>query len=537
MDKEKDTSEHRTPVTEKQQEGILTSGHNISYWVDSVLPLKFSPLTQNIETEVVIVGGGIAGLTTAYCLTQQGKRVILIEDGFLGSGESGRTTAHIVNALDDRYTEIERLHGEKGVRLAAESHTAAIEFVAETVRRENIDCDFKRVNGYLFLHPTDKIKTLEDELEATNKSGILTELIVGVPGIPSESGPCLQFPHQAQFHIMKYLSGLAKAITSTGGQIFTETHAEEFKKDGVIANGFMVKAEHVVIATNTPINDLVTMHTKQFPYRSYVIGALIPKGSIEPALWWDTGDHESKWDSYPYNYVRTQPYDAASDLLICGGQDHKTGQADTEDIPEEDRYKALEEWARLHFPMMEQIIYRWSGQVMEPLDEMGFIGRNPGDKKVYIATGDSGNGMTHGTIAGMLISDLIIGKENRWEELYSPSRISIKVAGRFLKETGSMAAQYVDFLKKGDVTSADELSMGEGAIMSMGLKKFALYRDEQGTLHSYSAVCPHLGCILQWNGEEKSFDCPCHGSRFTFEGKVINGPAISDLKEVELKES
>jgi Rieske Fe-S protein len=266
-----------------------------------------------------------------------------------------------------------------------------------------------------------------------------------------------------------------------------------------------------------------------------VIGALIPKGSLPKALWWDSGDMNSKWVTEPYHYVRTQRYDETHDLLISGGEDHKTGQADGENIPEEDRFLKLISWTQQRFPMMGEIIYRWSGQVMEPVDSLAFIGRNPGDKKVFIATGDSGNGMTHGTIAGMLISDLILGIENPWEKAYDPSRITLKTAPDFLKEVGNMTAQYLDYLAPGDVKTLNDLAPNQGAIINMRGKKAAVYRDEKAMLHAFSAICPHLGCIVQWNKTEKSFDCPCHGSRFTCEGKVVNGPAIGDLKSISLK--
>lgn len=519
-----------------QEEGLVTSGSNMSYWVDSVEPIIYSPVDENLETETVIIGGGISGLSIAYCLSKAGRKVILIEDGLIGSGESGRTTAHLVNALDDRYYHIEKVLGKEKTKLAAESHTAAISFVEQVVKDENIDCDFKRLDGYLFLHPSDKKESLEDELIASRRAGILTELIPNVPGMPAEKGSCLRFPNQAQFHPMKYFKGLCDSIIRNGGRIFTESRAEEIKKVGVKVRGHFIKAEHVVVATNTPINDLFTMHTKQFPYRTYVIGGLIPKNSLREALWWDTGNLRSKWIVDPYHYVRIQNYDEQFDLLISGGEDHKTGQADGEKIPEEMRFQKLERWTREHFPVLQEVVYHWSGQVLEPLDSLAFIGRNPGNKNTYIVTGDSGNGMTHGTIAGLLISDLIQGRKNDWEEIYKPSRITLNVAGDYIKEVGNMTAQYADYVKPGDIKSLNELGPKQGAILTMGMKKVAVYKDEQNVVHAYTAVCPHLGCVVQWNASEHSFDCPCHGSRFTTEGKVVNGPAKSDLKKVDLKE-
>jgi Rieske Fe-S protein len=335
---------------------------------------------------------------------------------------------------------------------------------------------------------------------------------------------------------MKYLQALAHAVVRMGGQIYTSTRAKDITSKGAVCNGFKVTAEHIVVATNTPVNDFVTMHTKQFAYRTFVIGARVPKGSLPHALWWDTGDMDSEWVTAPYHYVRLNRYNDEYDLLITGGEDYKTGQADVEDLTPEERFARLAEWTKARFPMMQDVVYKWSGQVMEPVDYMAFIGKNPGNDNVYIITGDSGNGMTHGTIGGILVTDLINNKENPWARLYSPKRIPLKTPGTFLTELVNTFKQYGDYIKKGDVDGVEEINPGEGAILGRGLKKMAIYRDEQNAIHSFSAVCPHMGCVVQWNPGEKSFDCPCHGSRFTKEGVVINGPATSDLKKVEIKD-
>lgn len=239
------------------------------------------------------------------------------------------------------------------------------------------------------------------------------------------------------------------------------------------------------------------------------------------ALYWDTLD--------PYHYVRLQPMKDGGgeyDLLLVGGEDHKTGQASNT----EERHASLEEWARERFPAMQRVEFTWAGQVMEAMDGLAFIGRNPLDKdNVFIVTGDSGMGMTHGTIAGILLTDLISGKENPWAKLYDPSRKTIRAAGEFVKENLNVAAQYADWVTGGDVSSADEIAKDDGAILRRGLTKLAVFRDDKGTLHECSAVCPHLGCIVAWNSSEKTWDCPCHGSRFDKLGKVIVGPANTDL--------
>ena len=521
------TTNHETAT------GDITSGTHESYWVASAKMQTFKPLSSAIETDVLIIGGGIAGLTTAYLLSKGGRQVTLIEDGQLGSGESGRTTAHLTAALDDRYYYLENVFGEKAAALAAESHTAAVDKIEQIVAAEKIDCHFRRVPGYLFSHPSDEPENLEKESEATQKAGLKTNLRDAVPGLKG-AGRCLEFPNQGQFHLMKYLAGLAGAIVAAGGEIYTETHATDINRDGAKANGYTIKANSIVVATNSPINDLVTMHTKQHAYRTYVIAGKVAKGKLPPALWWDTGNAKSKWVSEPYHYARLEQLDDQHDLLIVGGEDHKTGQAEAEDITEAARYERLETWARKYFPELLGIEYRWSGQVLEPVDSLGFMGKNPGDENIYIITGDSGNGMTHTTIGAMIINDLINGAENRWADLYSPARITLGTTGDYLSEVGNMAAQYSDWILPSHVKDADALRNGKGGIVSSGLRKLAVYRDEEGVLHSYSAVCPHLGCIVRWNADEKSFDCPCHGSRFTCGGVVINGPAMVNLRHADI---
>jgi glycine/D-amino acid oxidase-like deaminating enzyme/nitrite reductase/ring-hydroxylating ferredoxin subunit len=508
------------------------SGERVSIWMATAeVPLR-SSLTENTHADVCIIGAGIAGMTTAYLLAREGKRVVVLDDGRIGGGMTERTTAHLSNAIDDRYFEIERLHGERGARLAAESHTAAIDQIEAIIAEEGIDCDFERLDGYLFAPTGESKEVLERELKAAHRAGLVAvEQVTRAPLDSFDTGICLRFPQQGQFHPIKYLDGLARAIERDGGRIFTNTHARHMEggaqsrveTDG----GYVVTAEAIVIATNTPVNDLVTIHTKQAPYTTYVIGARVPRGSVTRALYWDTLD--------PYHYVRIQS--AASkegnddDILIVGGEDHKSGQADDGD----QRHARLEAWTRERFPVAGEIVFRWSGQVMEPVDGVAFIGRNPGDpRNVYIATGDSGMGMTHGTIAGMLITDLIMGRNSEWATLYDPSRQTLGASLEFAKENLNVAAQYVeDYLSGGDLDADEVVAVGEGAIIQRGLKKIAAYRDEGGVLHERSAVCRHLGCVVAWNSLEKTWDCPCHGSRYDRYGRVINGPANRDLEPVE----
>jgi glycine/D-amino acid oxidase-like deaminating enzyme/nitrite reductase/ring-hydroxylating ferredoxin subunit len=507
-----------------------TSGKNISYWIDSDPGKSFLPLDKDLTCEVVVIGAGIAGLTTAYLLAKAGKVVAVVEDGNIGSGETGRTTAHLVNAIDDRYYDLEKYFGKEGARFALESHTAAVDRIERIVKEEKIDCDFKRLDGYLFLHPTDTIESLQEDLKASREVGLSDiELMERAPISSFDTGPCLHYPNQAQFHPMKYLNALADRIVQLGGNIFTQTHASDFHRDGIeTSNGFRISAGQIVVATNTPVNDRVTMHTKQAPYRTYVVAFGVNRDSIPHLLLWDTGDQNHR--PYPYHYIRLQKIDDSTDLLIVGGEDHKTGQADDW----KERFDNLEAWTREHFPEVGKVLYRWSGQVMEPVDSLAFIGLNPGDENVYICTGDSGNGMTHGTIAGILICDLILGVENPWKTVYDPSRKPLQVLNEFIAENANVVKQYTEWVQKGDVDNIQKIAPGEGAVIKEGLKPVAVYRDESGHVSACSAVCVHLGCIVQWNSEEKTFDCPCHGSRFTYDGKVINGPANKDLEPVEV---
>jgi glycine/D-amino acid oxidase-like deaminating enzyme/nitrite reductase/ring-hydroxylating ferredoxin subunit len=491
-----------------------------SVWSAAALLPDCPPLEQNIHVDVCVVGAGIAGLSTAYQLAQAGKLVAVLDDGPLVSGMTRMTTGHLTSMLDDRYFELEKLHGAEAIRAAADSHSAAIERIDEIVRWEHIDCDFSRLDGYLFLAEGDKRATLERELDAAHRAGLKDVRLVERSPYGWDTGPCLLFPRQGQFDPLKYLAGLAAAIQRAGGRIYCHSHADHVE-GGVPAlvhvGNHVITSDALVVATNVPINNLLAIHTKQAPYMTYVIGARVPAGSVPQVLAWDTGD--------PYHYIRLQ-----KDLLIVGGEDHKSGQA--HDSPQ--RYRRLEAWARSRFPMMQEVEFNWGGQIMEPIDYVAFIGHNPMDhENIYIATGDSGMGLTHGTIAGMLLCDLILGRKNPWEKLYSPARVPVKAAGEFARQDLNMAAQYADWLTPGDVKSLDQIGPDSGAIVRHGFEKLAVYRDANGALHECLAACPHLGCIVHWNPGEKTWDCPCHGSRFDAYGKVINGPANRGLALVQ----
>jgi len=494
---------------------LPSSGRTQPPWYIDEDPLIPEPLEGDERTEVCIVGAGIAGIMTAYLLSRAGRQVVVLDDGPVGGGETGRTTAHLSNALDDRFIHLERLHGQDGARRAAASHAAAIDVIEATIREEQIACDFVRLDGYLFRPPGDDSDILERELAAARRAGLLeVERLPRAPMAPFDTGPCLRFPRQAQFHPLRFLNQVARAVQRLGGRIALAhvTDCDAGPPARVISARGIVTCDAAVFATNSPIIDRFAIHTKQAPYRTYAIAARLPLGTMEPALYWDTLD--------PYHYVRLE-----RDLLIVGGEDHKTGQADDGDR----RFARLEAWTRERFPIGE-VVNRWSGQVLEPVDGLAFIGRDPGtDRNVFIATGDSGHGMTHGTIAGVLLRDLIVGRENDWEQLYAPDRVPLRAFGEYLRENVNVAGQYADLVTGGDVASEADISPGRGAVVREGLRKLAVYHGEDGVIRRLSAICPHLGCVVQWNSTEGTWDCPCHGSRFAVDGTVLNGPSPSGL--------
>lgn len=503
---------------------------NLSLWEATAALPSLPELRGDVTADVCVVGAGIAGMTTAYLLARTGRRVVVIDRRSLAGGQTHLTTAHLSNQLDVYYSELEQTYGEKAARLAAQSHTAAIDFAETIAREEGIDCDFQRLDAYLFAPPGQSIADLDQEYEAARRTGVLrVERLQRAPLTGFDTGPAIRFPRNGQFHPLKYLAGLARAIERHGGQLYGNTIAVTME-GGAEAHvetsaGFLIRCGAIVVATNSPVNDRVAMHTKQAPYRTYVIGARVSSGSVPRGLYYDTLE--------PYHYVRlqTEQTDAGPvDWLLVGGEDHKTGQAsDTLQ-----RFEVLEEWARLRFPGLAAAEYRWTGQVLDTIDGLAFIGRNPLDRdNVFIATGDNGMGITHGTIAGMLLSDLILGKANPWAALYEPSRKPLKAIRKFVEENANVAAQYTSWVTTGEVASVDEIRNGEGAVVRRGLAKIAVYRDEQGQLVERSAICTHLGCIVAWNAATGTWDCPCHGSQFSPQGEVLNGPAVSDLRPIE----
>jgi glycine/D-amino acid oxidase-like deaminating enzyme/nitrite reductase/ring-hydroxylating ferredoxin subunit len=495
---------------------------SLSLWQNEDAP--FFPCLNSPQTvDVCVIGGGIAGLTTAYHLLESGRKVAVLERGDLG-GETVLSSAHLTSVLDQRYFRLRQVHGERAASLAAASHAFAIEEVGRISRAEQIECDFKMVPGFLFLGPGHDEELLPRELEACHALGLRAEFLTNAPNALFNPGPALRFPDQARFHPGRYLAGLARAVQRKGGKIYSNTEAISVNGGHparVPTNrGFEVGCEAIVVATNVPFNDTFAMQTKMAPYRSYVLGLPMPQARDPDALLWDTAD--------PYHYVRTFRDGNGECIALVGGADHRTGQE-----TDSDPYQRLARWAEDRLGISGIARYRWSGQILEPHDGLAFIGQNPGDHdNVFIATGFSGNGLTYGTLAGRLLADLVNGRENEWAEIYSPSRVSLRSLGTFLTENARTAAPYADWVTGGDVETVEEIPAGEGAVIRDGAQKLAVYKDPRGCPHYFSAVCPHMSGLVRWNSSEKTWDCPCHGSRFDKLGSVLNGPANVGLAEI-----
>jgi glycine/D-amino acid oxidase-like deaminating enzyme/nitrite reductase/ring-hydroxylating ferredoxin subunit len=493
-----------------------------SLWTVTAPPREFPSLSGDLTVDVAIIGGGMAGLTTAWLLKRAGKRVAVLEMHRILSGQTGQTTAHLTELLDTPYTTLRQDFGEKGARLAAASSRAAIEQIALLVEELRIDCGFQRVPLFRYAETESQLRDVQREVDAAREAGLRASLTQDVP-LPYPVLGALRVEDQAQFHPREYLLALADRIPGDGSYLFENTRVTDVR-DGepcqVVTERGTVTAAAVVEATTTPLNR-VFMHTKLYPYRSYAVAGPL-EGPLEDGLYYDSQD--------PYHYIRTQQVDGRA-YVIVGGEDHKVGTREDTDRC----FAALEDFTLRRLPV-KHITHRWSGQVIEPADGLAYIGRNSASRHVYVATGFSGTGMTWGTFSGMLLTDLILGRQSPYAALYDATRVKPQAGAKdFIQENAEVAFRFVaDRLSRPDGKHLSDVAPGEAKVLEVDGQKVAVYREENGTAHAVSPVCTHLGCHVHWNKAERSWDCPCHGARYSPTGKVLNGPTMKDLPSKKL---
>ena len=496
------------------------SGKPISFWLDSTAKTSF-PKIENVTVDVAIVGAGITGITAAYLLKKAGKTVALIEAEHIAASASGHTTAKVTSLHQLIYANLIDEIGEDKARLYGESNQAGVEFVASTVEREGIDCDFQRNDTYSFAEKKDNLDKVQKEYDAAIKLGLPAHFVSDTT-LPFEIAGAVKFTNQAQFHVRKYLLHLANTIPGDGSYIFEDSrvqNVEEGTPCTVSANNTTLQATKVLLTTHLPIMDQGLFFAKTYPQRSYIIGAKINPEKAPEGMYIGVGKN--------YHSIRTTPTEDGELLLLIGGGSHKVG----EKSETEESYQQLESYAHSHFGI-DKIDYRWSSQDYKSFDKLPYIGKlTPVNEHIYVATGFSLWGMSKGTMAGMLLADLVQGKENPWADLYDSLRATPFVTKESIKNNLDVGIHWVgDRLKGIQNWSTDDVKPGEGKIITLKGEKVGVYKDEAGKVTAVNATCPHLGCIVNWNSAEKSWDCPCHGGRFTCEGKVIQAPALKDLE-------
>ncbi|HEX4979724.1 MAG TPA: FAD-dependent oxidoreductase [Acidimicrobiales bacterium] len=490
--------------------------HNPSLWVATTDPAPFAPLQGDARADVAVVGAGITGLATARLLVEAGASVVVVEAGDLCAGATGYTTAKVTSLHGLLYQRIASRFDEDRARGYGAANEAAIREIERLVALDGIDCDLERRGHVVYTTDPDQADVVAAEADLAARLGLPAATHVPTE-LPLDVVAALRFDGQAQFHPRKFCVGLASAITGAGGSIFTGTRA--VRVDGeervVVTERGEVRAGAIVVATHLPPGEMGAYFARTEAHRSYALAVRVAGPAPQ--------DMYLSVDS-PTRSLRT-----AGEHLLVGGEGHKVGEGgDTRE-----RYRALEEWARAHFDVAS-IDFRWSAQDWSAADGLPYIGRMAGhDDGVFVATAFAKWGMTHGVVAAMVIRDLLGGRENPWLEVFDATRIAPKQAIRgVISENIGVAKHFVgDRLELPGADAVGHLSPGEGVVASVAGEPVAAYRDEDGGLHARSGRCTHLGCLVAFNPAERSWDCPCHGSRFGVDGRVLEGPAVADLQE------
>ncbi|MGV3774378.1 MAG: FAD-dependent oxidoreductase [Verrucomicrobiales bacterium] len=477
-----------------------------------------------MKVDVAVIGAGLTGISTAYQLAQKGRKVVLLEKDTVGGVDSSHTTAHLTYVTDEQLSSLAQDFGNDHARAAWDAGAAAIGQIYENIEREGIECEFRWIPVWLHAPLEDKkdvLDSLKEDARLANNFGFRAEFesiapVVNVPGV--------KFHQNALFHPRKYMRGLLSALSKQGVPIFEHSEVEEIKGQPIVitAGGYRVECDHVVVATHNPLMgkmglvSATLLQTKLALYNTYAMGGPLAEGSAPEGSWYSTDD--------PYYYLRIHKQDGRL-YAILGGEDHKTGQSS-----EEESFRNLKEKFHQLLPQV-QIDHRWSGQVIETHDGLPYIGQIAEGQ--FIGTGYGGNGMTFGTISSVMARDQITGRKNPWEKLFDPHRKKLSGAWDYVMENIDYPYYLLrDRLVRGKTSDTNEIGLGEGKIINENGQKVAAYKNDQGKVVKCSAVCTHMGCIVHWNNAEKTWDCPCHGSRFLPEGAVMSGPAEEPLKRV-----
>jgi glycine/D-amino acid oxidase-like deaminating enzyme/nitrite reductase/ring-hydroxylating ferredoxin subunit len=470
--------------------------------------------------DVAVVGGGIAGLSVAQLLVQDGLDVAVIDAGRVGRGVTAGTTAKLTSLHGLIYAKLESSFGEEGARIYGEANEAGLRHVAATADALGIECHLRRRPNYTYADSPDRLGDIEDEVEAARRAGLPVSYVDDVP-LPFGVAGAVRFDDQAEFHPLEYLDGLADWLSERGCLILEHTVATgvtDAAPASVQTRRGTIQADHVVVATHFPFLDRGLFFARVHPERSYAVAGPA-RGPVPEGMYLSAGQ--------PTRSIRFHPA-AEGELVLVGGEGHKVGQGG----PTGRRYAALEEFARRHFGV-ESIDYRWSTQDNMPLDGVPYVGAlTPVSKRLYVATGFKKWGLAHAGAAAMILRDELLGRDNDWAHLYDATRLGpLSALSPFIKENVNVAFHFfADRVTRRALRPAADLAPGEGRVLARRQKQVAVSRDGDGSLHAVSARCTHLGCIVDWNDAERSWDCPCHGSRFAPDGKVLQGPATRPLQ-------
>jgi glycine/D-amino acid oxidase-like deaminating enzyme/nitrite reductase/ring-hydroxylating ferredoxin subunit len=508
---------------------ITPANSHISLWSSTFEGAPFPALQGDARVDVAVVGGGITGVTVAHLLKAEGKRVALVEMRRIGQGTTGYTTAKLTVGQSLVYAKLQSSHGPEAARLFAESNRDAISQTAEVVQRLGIECDWESASNYVYTESSAGLEKLEDELDAMRRAGVAADLTRETE-LPFPVAGAIRVDDQAQFHPLKYLAELVARIPGDGSDVFEETRATGVRSAEtcvVETAAGRIRARHVVLATQLPFLDRGFFFARAHPQKSYAIAAQV-EGSAAPVGMYITIDE-------PTRSIRSAPGSGQNRYLIVAGEAGRPGDEQRTDR----RYRALEEF--MHERFGAEATLRWSAHDYVPADGLPYIGRiRRRDERVFVATGFAKWGLTKAMITARIITDAIVGRANPWAELYDTGRLTARASAPALAtENAHVARRFIgDRLRpRSGEEGLESLASGKGAVLRVAGRHLAAYRDDSGALHVLSARCPHLGCIVGWNEADRTWECPCHGSRFSAVGELVQGPATAGLRRHELPRS